>query len=104
MYMCSSKLRGRYLFSLPGGPRLKAEDAVLHFMSIIKEPKCCGYVHVCVEYCKLLKNILSVQVYQCDITVKTWQGTSANKYHIHECIISGSLSAGVSFRVRHQSN
>lgn len=61
---------------LPGGPRLKAEDVVLHFMSILKEPKYKGYsiFHVGVEYCKLLKNILSVPVYQCDITVKTWQG------------------------------
>lgn len=55
------------------GPRLKAEDVVLHLMSIIKEPKYHGYVHVCVEYCKLLKSILTVQVYQCEITVKTWQ-------------------------------
>lgn len=63
-----------YLFSLPGGPRLKAEDVVLHLKSVIKEPKYQGYVHVCVEYCKLLKNTLSVQVHQSDITVKTWQG------------------------------
>ena len=73
MYMCSCKLRG-IIFPLPGGPRLKAEDVVLHLKSIIKEPKYQGYVHVCVEYCKLLKNILSVQVHQSDITVKTWQG------------------------------
>ena len=58
---------------------------VLYFMSIIKEPKYQGYVHVCVEYCKLLKNILSVQVYQHDITVKTWQGIV--KYASH----TGSL-------------
>ena len=60
--------------SLPGGPRLKAEDVILHFMTIIKDPKYHGYVHVRVEFCKLLKNILSFQVYQCDITVNTWQG------------------------------
>ena len=78
------KLRVRYLFSLAGGPRLKAEDVVLHFMSIIKEPKYYGYVHVCVEYCKLLKNILSVQVYQCDITVKTWEGNHQISIAYHQ--------------------
>ena len=41
-------------------------------MKIIKEPR--HNCHIGVEYCKLLKNVLSVPVYQCDVTVKTWQG------------------------------
>ncbi|KAJ7363434.1 hypothetical protein OS493_009588 [Desmophyllum pertusum] len=54
-----------------GRPHLKGEDVVLHLMSILKEPR-----HNCrigVEYCKLLKKILSVPLYECDITFKTWQ-------------------------------
>ena len=60
-----------YLY-LSGGPRLKGQDVVVHLMKIIKEPK--YNCHIGVEYCKLLKSVLSVSVHQSDITVKTWQG------------------------------
>lgn len=58
--------------SSSGGPRLKGQDIVTHFLKIIKEPR--FNCHIGVDYCKLLKNVLSVPMYQSDITVKTWQG------------------------------
>lgn len=53
------------------GPRLKGQDVVVHFLKIIKNPN--YNQHIGVEYCKLLKSAISVPVYQCDISVKTWQ-------------------------------
>ncbi|CAH3032263.1 unnamed protein product [Porites lobata] len=53
------------------GPRLKGQDVVLHFLKIIKDPD--YNQHIGVEYCKLLKSAISVSVYQCDISAKTWQ-------------------------------
>ena len=55
-----------------GGPRLKAEDVVCHFMKIFKEPRYASQMGL--EYCKQLKNILTVPLYQRDITKKTWKG------------------------------
>ncbi|XP_066028150.1 serine-protein kinase ATM isoform X2 [Pocillopora verrucosa] len=53
------------------GPRLKAEDVVCHFMKIFKEPRYASQMGL--EYCKQLKNILAVPLYQRDITMKTWK-------------------------------
>ena len=66
-----------------GGPRLKGQDVVLHFLKIIKNPN--YNQHIGVEYCKLLKSAISVSVYQCDISVKTWQG-------ILSCIITVTIT------------
>ena len=56
---------------------MKGQEVVVHFIKIIKEPR--YSCHVGLEYCKLLKNILSVPVYQYDLTVETWQGMSNMK-------------------------
>ena len=73
MYICTTLKKIRHTsLTFPGGPRLKAEDVVRHFMLIIKEPK--YRCQLGLEYCRHLKNILSVPVYQRDITMKTWQG------------------------------
>ena len=66
-----------------GGPRLKGQDVVVHFLKIIKNPN--YNQHIGVEYCKLLKSAISVPVYQCDISVKTWQG-------ILSCIITVNIT------------
>ena len=66
-----------------GGPRLKGQDVVVHFLKIIKDPD--YNQHIGVEYCKLLKSAISVSVYQCDISVKTWQG-------ILSCIITVKIT------------
>ncbi|KAK2570542.1 Serine-protein kinase ATM [Acropora cervicornis] len=54
------------------GPRLKGQDLVAHFLKVIKEPRYNCLIGV--EYCKLLKNILSIPVYRSDVRVETWQG------------------------------
>lgn len=66
-----------YVF-FSGGPRLKGQDVVVHFLKIIKNPN--YNQHIGVEYCKLLKSAISVPVYQCDISVKTWQGIHNEHY------------------------
>ena len=71
-----------YVF-FSGGPRLKGQDVVVHFLKIIKNPN--YNQHIGVEYCKLLKSAISVPVYQCDISVKTWQG-------ILSCIITVNIT------------
>ncbi|XP_074626555.1 serine-protein kinase ATM-like isoform X2 [Acropora palmata] len=53
------------------GPRLKGQDLVAHFLKVIKEPRYNCLIGV--EYCKLLKNILSIPVYRSDVRVETWQ-------------------------------
>ena len=58
--------------NFPGGPRLKAEDVVGHFLTIFKEPRYASRMGL--EYCRHLKNILAVPSYQRDITKKTWKG------------------------------
>lgn len=61
-----------HIMNFSGGPRLKAEDVVCHFMKIFKEPRYASQMGL--EYCKQLKNILTVPLYQRDITKKTWKG------------------------------
>lgn len=61
-------------FYFQGGPRLKGQDLVAHFLKVIKESRYSCLIGV--EYCKLLKNILSIPVYRSDVRVETWQGTS----------------------------
>lgn len=68
-----------------GGPRMKGQEVVVHFIKIIKEPR--YSCHVGVEYCKLLKNILSVPVYQYDLTVETWQGMRNMKSLMQSCCV-----------------
>ena len=68
----NDKIINLFLFSSQGGPRLKGQELVAHFMKVIKEPQ--YNCHIGIEYCKLLKNTLSIPVYKSDVSVKTFQG------------------------------
>lgn len=61
------------LFLHVGGPRLKCQELLTYVMEIIRDPtSCAAYGSDCSSI--LLKDILSVRKYWCEISQQQWSG------------------------------